>query len=112
MFGIRLKRFRRSHRHGALHNPHLPAGRAGFPLAFARQGEQVRVEGYSRTVGLVERLAAIGISAGDTLLIVSAPGSGAMIVAKGQSRLMLGGGMSHKIFVTPLPGVQHDDKTG
>jgi Fe2+ transport system protein FeoA len=46
-----------------------------------------------------ERLLSMGISVGDALDIIKCQGQGAVLVAKGQNRYALGGGMAQKIYV-------------
>lgn len=75
------------------------AGGAMFPLALAGEGEQVEVVAMGKGKNVHERLLSMGISIGDSLDIVKCQGQGAVLVAKGQNRYALGGGMAQKIYV-------------
>jgi Fe2+ transport system protein FeoA len=76
-----------------------PPGGAMFPLAFAGEGEQVEVVAMCKSNKMHERLLSMGISVGDALDIIKCQGQGAVLVAKGQNRYALGGGMAQKIYV-------------
>jgi Fe2+ transport system protein FeoA len=76
-----------------------PPGGAMFPLAFASEGEQVEVVAMGKSNKMHERLLSMGISVGDALDIIKCQGQGAILVAKGQNRYALGGGMAQKIYV-------------
>lgn len=51
-----------------------------------------------------KRMADLGLNVGDTVRVVKAGGHGPMIIAvKNDTRLALGRGLTHKIFVQPKP---------
>lgn len=70
-----------------------------FPLAFAGEGEHVEVVAMGKSNKMHERLLSMGIGIGDALDVVKCQGQGAVLVAKGQNRYALGGGMAQKIYV-------------
>lgn len=70
-----------------------------FPLAFASQGEKVKIV-LLRGGGLLqERLLSMGICVDDEIVIVQKQDGGAVLIARGGNRIALGGGMAHKINV-------------
>ncbi len=77
------------------------SGSAGpaFPLALAGLGERVRVTAIRGGAKLRERLLSIGVQAEDIVEVIQSRPQGAVLVAKGANRLMLGGGMAQKIYV-------------
>ena len=74
-----------------------------IPLARARAGERVRVVRTEAGRGLQAHLASLGLLPGCVFSVVSADPRGPVIVALGESRVALGRGMAHKIFVEPVP---------
>lgn len=78
------------------------AGRcASFPLALAGEGEKVKIVFFREDGGAMrERLLGMGICQDDEIVIVQKHEGGAVLVARGGSRIALGGGMAHKINVT------------
>lgn len=77
------------------------AGRCtSFPLALAGEGEKVRIVFFRESgVTLRERLLGMGICQDDEIMIVRKDEGGAVLIARGGSRIALGGGMAHKINV-------------
>lgn len=70
-----------------------------FPLAFAGQGEKVKIV-LLRGGGLLqERLLSMGICVDDEIVVVQKQDGGAVLIARGGNRIALGGGMAHKINV-------------
>lgn len=78
------------------------AGRsASFPLALAGEGEKVRIVFFREDGGTMrERLLGMGVCMDDEIVIVAKHEGGAVLIARGGSRIALGGGMAHKINVT------------
>ena len=83
-----------------------PPGTAGeeraarpFPLAMATEGDEVRIVGLRGGRGLDKRLTGIGLNVDSVLRIIQRRPGGALIVARGETRVALGGGMSQKIMV-------------
>ena len=83
----------------ALRNQHIVNTGPSFPLALAAVGEYVRVAAIRGGVNCKERLFSIGIHVEDVVQIIQSRPNGAVLIAKGENRLMLGGGMAQKIFV-------------
>ena len=74
-----------------------------MPLSMANAGEELLIVEFHGGAGLRKRLADLGLNVGMPVRVVQADASGAIILAvKNDSRLALGRGMAHKIFVTPL----------
>ena len=71
-----------------------------FPLALAGAGERVRVVFIRGGANLKERLLSMGIQVEDAIEVIQSGQKGAVLVAKGENRFMLGGGMAQKIYVT------------
>jgi Fe2+ transport system protein FeoA len=67
-----------------------------------KAGRAVRVASVDAGRGLKNRLAALGILANAGLTIVRNDGAGQIIVQVRDSKIILGRGMTHKIFVTEL----------
>ena len=80
----------------------IMAGRsASFPLALASEGEKVRIVFFRENgVTLRKRLLGMGICQDDEIVIVAKHDGGAVLIARGGSRIALGGGMANKINVT------------
>lgn len=72
-----------------------------FPLTMAGEGERVRIQTLRGGKGLMLRLTELGLNQGTELRIVQRQGSG-LVVARGETRIALGGGMATKILVTSL----------
>ena len=74
----------------------------GFPLAVADEGAAVRILALYGGKGLAMRLTELGLNVGTEVRVVQRQGGG-LLVARGESRIALGGGMAAKIQVTPVP---------
>lgn len=72
-----------------------------FPLTMAAEGEQVRIQSLQGGKGLMLRLTELGLNQGAELRIVQRQGGG-LVVARGETRIALGGGMATKILVTAV----------
>lgn len=70
-----------------------------FPLAFAGEGEKVRIVFFRGGGTMRERLLSMGICQDDEIMIVQKHDGGAVLIARGSNRVALGGGMAHKINV-------------
>jgi len=75
---------------------------AAFPLSMAEEGVQVRVIALHGGAGLDKRLTEMGLNVGGELTVVQRQGGGGLVVARGETRFALGGGMAHKILVERL----------
>jgi len=70
-----------------------------FPLALAAEGEKVKIV-LVRGGGLLrERLLGMGLGLEDEIVILRKQDGGAVLIGREHDRLMLGGGMAHKINV-------------
>lgn len=70
-----------------------------YPLAMASGGDVVRIVGLRAGRGLDKRLRALGLSVDSVLRVIHRRPGGALVVARGETRLALGAGMSQKIMV-------------
>jgi Fe2+ transport system protein FeoA len=70
-----------------------------LPLPLAVIGEYVRIAAIRGGSKCKERLLSIGIQVEDVVRVIQSRPNGAVLIAKGGNRLMLGGGMAQKIFV-------------
>jgi ferrous iron transport protein A len=73
----------------------------GFPLMMADEGACVRIVALTGGRGLTTRLTELGLNVGSEVRVVQRQGGG-LLVARGESRIALGGGMAAKIQVAPL----------
>jgi ferrous iron transport protein A len=73
----------------------------GFPLMMADEGACVRIVALHGGRGLTTRLTELGLNVGSEVRVVQRQGGG-LLVARGESRIALGGGMAAKIQVAPL----------
>jgi len=74
-----------------------------FPLSMASGGERVRIADLRGGRGFQEKLISMGLNIGDEIRIMEHQTRGAAIVlAKGEIRYILGGGMALKIFVQTI----------
>ncbi len=74
----------------------------GFPLAMADEGKTLRILALHGGKGLAMRLTELGLNVGTEIRVIQRQGGG-LLVARGESRIALGGGMAGKILVTPVP---------
>ncbi|KJR99032.1 MAG: hypothetical protein VR65_18260 [Desulfobulbaceae bacterium BRH_c16a] len=72
---------------------------SSFPLAFAGEGEKVKIVFFRGGAVMRERLLSMGICPEDEIVIVQKHDGGAVLVAREGNRVALGGGMAHKINV-------------
>jgi ferrous iron transport protein A len=84
--------------------PWAPSGT--FPLRLAREGERVRIATLGGGPGSADRFAGMGLRPGAELQVLCNPMDGQMVVALGDTRLFLGGGLAQAIQVVPSKGVQ------
>ncbi len=73
----------------------------GFPLMMADEGACLRIIALNGGKGLTTRLTELGLNVGSEVRVVQRQGGG-LLVARGESRIALGGGMAAKILVAPL----------
>jgi ferrous iron transport protein A len=73
----------------------------GFPLMMADEGAHLRIVALHGGKGLTTRLTELGLNVGSEVRVLQRQGGG-LLVARGESRIALGGGMAAKIQVVPL----------
>jgi ferrous iron transport protein A len=73
----------------------------GFPLMMADEGAPMRILALRGGKTLSLRLTELGLNVGAEIQVVQRQGGG-LLVARGESRIALGGGMAAKILVAPL----------
>ena len=71
-----------------------------FPLMMADQSVRVRIVALKGGAGLDRRMTEMGLNVGAELFVNQRQGGG-LIVMRGETRFAIGGGMAHKIMVTP-----------
>ena len=69
-------------------------------LMMADEGARVRVVALNGGAGLDRRMTEMGLNVGAELVVRQRQGGG-LVVMRGETRFALGGGMAHKIMVTP-----------
>lgn len=77
-------------------------GAPTMPLMMAGEGQDVRLVGILGGRGLARRLAEMGLMPGTVMRVVTQGRPGPFIVQVGESKLVLGRGMIHRVLVTPL----------
>jgi Fe2+ transport system protein FeoA len=89
----------RDHHHRHRHHH----GHSGtYPLSLASPGEKVRLVAVHGGRTFRKRLADLGLNIGMNFEIVQHDGFGPLILGVKDSRLMIGRGMAHRIFVEPV----------
>lgn len=73
---------------------------AAYPLTMANEGETVRIVALMGGMGLDRRMTEMGLNVGAEVVVRNRQGGG-LVVMRGETRYALGGGMAHKIMVTP-----------
>jgi ferrous iron transport protein A len=71
-----------------------------LPLVMASEGAPMRIHTLQGGKGLVLRLTELGLNVGAEISILQRQGGG-LLIARGETRIALGGGMAAKILVTP-----------
>ena len=69
-----------------------------FPLAMADEGVDLRIVALRAGRGLDLRLTELGLNVGSELSVVQRQGGG-LLVARGGTRIAIGGGMASKVMV-------------
>ena len=72
-----------------------------FPLAMAQAGDRLRIHALSAGRGLDRRLTELGLNLGTEIRVVQRQGGG-LLLARGDARIAIGGGMAMKILVVPV----------
>ena len=73
-----------------------------IPLTLAKAGETVSVREVSECRHKQNRLASMGLRAGDRIEIINNTGGGRVILGLGTTRLAIGRGMAKRILVSPI----------
>lgn len=73
-----------------------------FPLMLAGEDEQVKIVLFRGGKDLEKRLTSMGLNIGRTLRVLTRNGR-KMVVLSGETRLALGSGVTHKIWVVQEP---------
>lgn len=73
----------------------------GFPLMMADEGARVRIVALHGGKGSSMRLTELGLNVGSEVQVLQRQGGG-LLIARGESRIALGGGMAAKILVVPF----------
>lgn len=74
-----------------------------FPLSEAKVGAKLKIEALDAGKGLNERLARLGLYLQSDMEVLQLRLGGAMVVARGDTRIALGAGMTAKIIVSEIP---------
>lgn len=74
-------------------------GRMPMPLTMVEKGREVVLHEIRGGMGIRRRLTDMGLHTGSHLRIVSNSGGGPFVISIGDTRLMIGRGMAHKIMV-------------
>jgi ferrous iron transport protein A len=74
-----------------------------FPLSEAKVGARLKIEMLDAGKGLNERLARLGLYLQSDMEVLQLRLGGAMVVARGDTRIALGAGMTAKIMVSEIP---------
>ncbi len=69
-----------------------------FPLTMADEGVELRIVALRAGRGLDLRLTELGLNVGSELSVVQRQGGG-LLVARGETRIAIGGGMATKVLV-------------
>jgi ferrous iron transport protein A len=72
-----------------------------FPLALANEGDRLRIHSLAAGRGLDQRLTELGLNVGGEVRVIHRQGGG-LLVARGEGRIAIGGGMAAKILVVPV----------
>lgn len=76
-------------------------GEKPFPLGMADEDSRVRIHALRAGRALAMRLTELGLNVGTEVRIVQRQGAG-LLVARGEVRIAVGGGMATKILVVPV----------
>ena len=92
----------RNCRQGRHHSTDGPDSPAKIPLSRANLGQCYKVVALMAGRGLGRRLTSLGLNINATIQISHLRSGGAMVVARGDTRIALGAGMAEKILVEPV----------
>jgi ferrous iron transport protein A len=71
-----------------------------FPLSMTDEGARVRIHAHRAGRALGARLTELGLNVGCEVRVVQRQGGG-FLLARGEGRIAIGGGMASKILVVP-----------
>jgi len=82
------------------------------PLHKARQGERLKVKQLEAGKKMQLRISSMGLKTGDEIEVVSNGFGGQVVIAAGDTRLVIGSGMAQKIWVEPVGTASDPHKSG
>lgn len=85
------------------HPPCEGASEPRISLSKAEKGKRYRIVALMAGRGLGRRLTSLGLNINATIIPLQQRAGGAMIIARGDTRIALGSGMSNKILVEVVP---------
>jgi ferrous iron transport protein A len=80
-----------------------------YPLAFAKEGQEVIIKGINAGYGAIQRLSSMGLNIGAKLTVVRNQ-NGPVIVSTKGSNIAIGRGLAMKIMVEECRGEGEDEK--
>ncbi|PXF56330.1 MAG: ferrous iron transport protein A [Deltaproteobacteria bacterium] len=75
------------------------SSQSALPLALASEGEMLKIDSLRGGRGFHEKLVSMGLNVGDEIEVIQRRAGGTVVIAKGENRYGLGGGMAQKILV-------------
>lgn len=76
------------------------------PLSKAKPGEKLMIKEFETGRNIQARMSSMGLKSGDMIEMVSNGFGGQVVIAIGENRLVIGGGMAEKIRVKPVKPMQ------
>lgn len=76
-------------------------GIGSFPLMLASEGERVRIVGFRGGREFAKRMNDLGLPLGTEVVVMHRQSRGAFVLGHRDVRVGLGGGMAHKVLVSP-----------
>jgi ferrous iron transport protein A len=74
-------------------------GKMPMPLSMAERGRELVLQEIRGGIGIRRRLTDMGLHPGSHLKVISNSGRGPFVISVGDTKLMIGRGMAHKIMV-------------
>lgn len=78
------------------------AGVGAFPLILAAAGERLRIVTVGGGRGIDRKLTDLGLVPGCEVRVIGGGRGGPLVVARGDVRLAIGGGIAHRVFVARI----------
>lgn len=72
-----------------------------YPLTMATENTLVRIVAIKGGAELTRRLTEMGLNIGSEISVRQQSGGG-FVISRGETRFALGGGMAHKVIVSPV----------